>query len=167
MKVTYSHIFNCDADTYWTKIFLDPDFNRSLYLDGLKFPEYEILEERDTGNTVVRRCRVLPKQDAPAVIQKAVGGKFSYVEEGTFDKTTKRYRFKVVTASMADKIHTDGEMRVEPAGDKRCKRIMDMNIEVKIFGIGGMVESFVSKSMQDSYDQAAAFTNKWIAEKKL
>ena len=47
------------------------------------------------------------------------------------------------------------------------KRIIDMTVEVKIFGIGGMVERFVSKSMQENYDQAATFTNKWIAETGL
>lgn len=167
MKATYSHVFNCDADTFWNKIFLDPEYNRALFLEGLKFPEYESLEERDTGTTVIRRCRVRPKQDAPAAIQKIVGGSFSYVEDGTFDKAAKRYRFKVITATMADKIRSEGELRVEPAGDKRVKRIIDMTVEVKIFGIGGMVESFVSKSMQDNYDQAATFTNKWIADKGL
>ena len=167
MKATYAHEFHCDADTFWNKIFLDPEYNKALYLQGLGFPEYEVLEERDTGNTVVRRVRVVPKQDAPAAIQKLVGGKLAYVEEGTFDKTAKRYRFKVVSGAMADKVRTDGELRIEPVGDKRVRRVFDMNVEVKIFGVGGMVESFVGKSLQENYDAAAKFTNKWIADKGL
>jgi len=167
MKASYSHTFNTDADTFWNKIFLDAAYNKALYLEGLKFPEYEVLEERDTGSSVVRRVRIVPKQDAPAAIQKLAGGRVAYTEEGTFDKNAKRYRFKVVTASMADKIQTSGEIRVEPAGEKKIRRIIDMTFEVKIFGVGGMVESFIGKSMSESYDAAATFTNKWIAEKGL
>ena len=167
MKVTISHEFNCDADTFWNKVFFDPEFGQAVYKGELGFPQYEVIEDRDEGNERVRRIRVMPKQEAPAAVQKLVGGAFSYVEEGRFDKTTKRYRFRVVPSAMGDKIRTDGELRVETLGPKKIRRLVDMTIEVKIFGIGGMVEGFVSKSTQDSYARAAAFTNRWIAEKNL
>jgi hypothetical protein len=167
MKVTISHDFNCDPDTFWTKIFFDPEYNRALYKDALQFPEYTVLEERDAGGEVVRRVRVTPKQEAPAAVQKLVGGAFSYVEEGRFDKAGKRYRFRVVPSTLGDKIKSEGELRAEPAGPGKMRRIVEMTIEVKIFGVGGIVEGFVSKSMQESYAQAAAFTNKWIADKGL
>ncbi|MEI8255271.1 MAG: DUF2505 domain-containing protein [Deltaproteobacteria bacterium] len=167
MKATYAHEFNCSAATFWERIFLSDEFNRALYIDELKFPEYTVVESRDTGDTIIRKCRVTPKQDAPAAVQKLLGGKLQYVEEGVYDKAAGRYRFKVVTASMGDKVKTEGEFRVEPLGDKRIRRVVDMNIEVKIFGVGGMVEGFIGKSTQESYDAAAKFTNKWIAEKGL
>ena len=167
MRVTISHEFDTDPDTFWDKIFFDREYNEALFKRGLEFPEYEILESRDEGSRVVRRVRVVPKQEAPAAVQKLVGGRFSYVEEGTFDKATKRYAFRVVPSSMPDKVRTDGELRVESVGPKKLRRVVDMTIDVKIFGVGGIVEGFVSRSMQDSYAQAAAFTNKWIAEKNL
>ncbi len=167
MKATITHEFACDVATYVNKIFLNDDFNRALYLGELKFPEYEVLESRDTGNTFIRRCRVTPKQDAPAAIQKLLGGRLQYIEEGTFDKTTRHYKFKVVTPSMGDKVKTEGDLRIEVVNDKRVRRVVDTTVEVKIFGVGGMVEGFIGKSMQDSYDAAARFTNKWIAEKGL
>lgn len=167
MKITISHEFSTDPETFWSKIFFDPEYNRTLYLQGLKFPEYELLEEHDNGSEVVRKVRVTPKQEAPAAVQKLVGGRFSYVEEGRFDKTTRRYRFRVVPSTMADKIRAEGELRAEPVGPKTMRRVVDMTIEVKVFGVGGIVEGFVSKSMQESYAQAAAFTNHWIADKGL
>jgi hypothetical protein len=167
MKITISHDFHTDPETFWSKLFLDPEYNRALYKEGLQFPDYEVLEERDTGTEVVRRVRVTPKQEAPAAVQKLVGGRFSYVEEGRYDKASQRYRFRVVPATMADKIKAEGELRAEPAGAGRMRRVVDMTIEVKVFGIGGIVESFVAKSMQDSYAQAATFTNRWIADKGL
>lgn len=167
MKLTIAHEFHTDVDTFWSKLFFDPVYNRALYIDALKFPEYNLLEEKDQGSTVLRRVRVTPKNEAPAVVQKVVGGNFSYVEEGTFDKATKRYRFKAIPDKMADKFVSSGELRAEPLGDKRCRRVAEMNIEVKIFGVGGMVESFIAKSMNESYEQVAAFSNRWITEKGL
>jgi hypothetical protein len=167
MKVSISHDFDVDADTFWNQLFFDDAFNRALYVDALRFPEWKVLENNDRGTEVVRRVRVMPKQEAPAAVQKLLGSSFSYTEEGTFDKNAKRYRFRVVPATMADKVRTEGEMRVESLGPKKCRRSVDVNIDVKIFGVGGMIEGFVAKSTQDSYEQAAAFTRKWIAEKGL
>jgi len=166
MRVTISNDVNTDAETFWSRIFFDPEYNQALY-KSLGFPEAEVLEQRDDGGAIIRRVRVVPKNDAPAPIRKLVGDRFSYVEEGRFDKATKRFQFRVVTSAMADKIKTEGEMRAEVVGPKLMKRVTEMTIDVKIFGIGGMVEGFVSKSTQDSYAQAAAFTNRWIAEKGL
>ncbi len=166
MKVTISHEFQTDPDTFWSDVFFNPTFNEALYREGLGFPEYRVLEQRDDGSTLVRRVQVTPKQEAPAAVQKLLGGRFSYVEEGTFDRAKKVYRFRVVPASLADKIRAEGELRAEPAGPGRMRRVLEMTVEVKVFGIGGMAEGFVSKSMQESYAQAAAFTNRWLARPK-
>ena len=167
MKITISHDFNCDPETFWSKIFGNLEFDTALYRDELRFPGFEQLEARTDGDRMTRRCRITPRQDAPAPVQKLLGGQFSYIEEGSFDKKTQRYRFKIVPSSLADKLRIDGEMRSEPMGPGKMKRVAEINIEVKIFGLGGMVEGFVSRSMQDSYAQAAAFTNRWIASKGL
>lgn len=166
MKITISHEFSTDPDTYWSEIFFNEEFNAALYRDHLGFPEYRLLEQKEEGDLVKRRVQVTPKQEAPAAIQKLLGGRFSYVEEGTFDRAKKVYRFRVTPGSMADKIRAEGEMRAEKSGEGRMKRVLEMTVEVKVFGIGGMAEGFVSKSMQESYAQAAEFTNRWIAKKK-
>lgn len=167
MKITISHEFNINAEDFWSKIFFDEEHNSKLYKEHLKFPEYSVLEVKEDGNFIKRKVHVVPKQEAPAAVQKLLGGSFAYVEEGTFDKTRKTYALRVIPGKMADKIRTEGEFRVETLGPKKSRRIFDCTVEVKVFGIGGMIESFVAKSMQESYAQAAAFTNKWIETKGL
>lgn len=166
MKVTISHEYQTDPKTFWDRVFFDEAYNKALYVEGLGFPEYALLEQSDKGDSIHRRVRVTPRQEAPAAVQKLLGGRFSYVEEGTFDRATQRYRFRVVPATLADKIRAEGELRAEPAGEGRMRRVLEMTVEVKVFGIGGIAEGFVSKSMQDSYAQAAAFTNKWLAQQR-
>lgn len=167
MKVTISHEFAVDAETFWERCFLDEAFNRALYVDYLKFPAYELIESKDEGGKQRRRVRVMPRQEAPAPVLKALGGAFSYIEDGLLDRANNVYRFKVVPGTLAEKIRAEGEFRLEKTGPKSIRRVVDMTIEVKIFGIGGIAEGFVSKSMQDTYAKAAEFTNKYIAEKGL
>jgi hypothetical protein len=167
MKVTISHEFRTDADTFWERCFLDEAFNRALYVDSLHFPAYELIESRMEGDKLHRKVRVTPKQEAPAAIQKILGGAFSYVEQGVFDRAGNVYRFKVLPSSLQDKIRSEGEFRVEKTGPKSIRRVVEMTIEVKIFGVGGVAEGFVSKSMQDTYAKAAEFTNRYIADKGL
>jgi len=167
MKITITHDFDISAEDFWTKIVFDDEHNDALYKKHPKFPEYTLLENRDDGNFVHRKIRAMPKQEAPAVVQKLLGNSFAYTEEGRFDKAKKVYSIKVTPSTMSEKVKTTGEFRVEALGPKKCRRVFECTIEVKVFGVGGMVESFVSKSMQDSYTQAAAFTPQWIKDKGL
>jgi hypothetical protein len=167
MKVTISHEFQTTAESYWTHCFLDEAFNKALYVDTLKFPAYELLEGREEAGVYRRKVRVTPKQEAPAPVLKALGGAFSYIEQGALDRSKNVYRFQVIPGTLAEKIGAEGEFRLEKISEKSIRRVVDMTVEVKIFGIGGLAEGFVSKSMQDTYGKAAEFTKKYLRDKGL
>ncbi|MDP3276169.1 MAG: DUF2505 domain-containing protein [Deltaproteobacteria bacterium] len=167
MRVTISHEFRTSAETFWERCFLDEEFNRKLYLEYLKFPAYQLVESRQDGEKTLRKVRVTPNQEAPAPIKKLLGGAFAYVEEGVLDRAKNLYHFKVTPGTLADKIRSEGDFRLEKTSEKSVRRVIEMNIEVKIFGVGGVAEGFVSKSMQDTYARAAEFTSRYIAENHL
>jgi len=164
--VVIAHEFTTDVDTFLAKIFFDHEFNRQLYLVQLGFPEWLILNETDNGSEIVRQVKVSPKQDAPGPVQKLLGDRFSYIEDGKFDKATKQYRFKITPSSMAERINTSGVMRIETIQPKRIRRVIELDIEVKIFGVGGMIESYTAKATKESYDKTATFTQKWLTERE-
>ncbi|MEM9195703.1 MAG: DUF2505 domain-containing protein [Myxococcota bacterium] len=164
---TVRHTFNCDVDTFWEKIFLDPEFNKELYLKELNFDGYDVLEERDEGDKLHRRIRTAPRSEAPKAVKKVLGDSLSYVEEGFLDRAEKKYRYKVIPSTLADKSDIGGELWAEPRGEGKCERICRVNIKIKVFGVGKLVESFVEKTTADSYDQAAVFTNKFIERQGL
>ena len=56
--------------------------------------------------------------------------------------------------------------RVEPAGEGKCRRIADISMEAKVFGVGGMLESTTEKNMRQGYDASARFMNQWIRDGK-
>jgi hypothetical protein len=165
---TIRHTFDVDVDTFWNEVFFDADFNRKLYLEALGFKTYDVVEEKkDPDGTVHRKVRQTPRSDAPAVVKKLVGDEISYVEEGRFDPTKKRWSYTITPSKLPDKIKIGGEFWVEPKGEGKIERLCTVDLSVKIFGVGGAVESFIEKQTKDSYDKAALFTRKFIEERGL
>ena len=66
-KFTMTHEFNCSVETYWKKLQFDDEVNNTLYKKTLGFPEYTVLEQRDGESEIVKRVKVTPKIDMPAV----------------------------------------------------------------------------------------------------
>ncbi|MSP24185.1 MAG: DUF2505 domain-containing protein [Myxococcales bacterium] len=163
-KLTLRHELNCSVDNFW-RVFFDKDFNTSLFTKELRFPAYSILDqtEKPTGE-ITRRVSGQPKMNAPAAVQKLLGDSFRYDEEGRLDPVTRIWRFTMKPSTLADKLRTEGTVRCEPLGEGKCRRIAEIEIEVKIFGLGGMMESFTENEMKAGWDASAAFMNRWLKE---
>src|SRR5262249_47704120 len=120
VKFTLTHEIDCAVETFW-KIFFDRPFNEALFREGLSFPRFEIVEQRESDKEIYRKVSGTPKMDAPAPVAKLLGPGFGYVEEGTFDKATRTWSYKITPSALADKLRNEGVMRVEPAGEGRCR----------------------------------------------
>ena len=105
--------------------------------------------------------------DLPGPVKKVIGDRLAYTEEGTFDKKSKRYTFKVTPSTMADKTKVSGELWVEKIGDKKIRRMCRISVEVKVFMVGGMVEDRIMQDLRSSYDNSTAYTNQYIKENGL
>ncbi len=168
MQFTVKHSIETDPDTFWDKIFFDDEYNRALFLDYLRFSEYRVLSfEREDDGTIRRRLEIAPRVEIPKAIKKVLGDSANYVEEGSFDPIAKKWIFVIIPHVASNKIKTRGELRAEARGEKRFERICVINTEVKVFGVGRLVEEMIEKQTRSSYDQAAVFTNKWIRDKGL
>ncbi len=165
-RFTLTHEFNCSVDTFW-KLNFDREMNEAMFKQGLGFPDYQVIELKDTDAEIFRRTVATPKMDLPGVVQKALGSSFRYTEETRFNKSTKVCTFKGIPSTMADKLTTEGSFKVETLGANRCKRTIDFSVDAKIFAVGGVFEETAEKNMRQSYDVSARFMNKWIAEKNL
>jgi hypothetical protein len=161
-KFTLTHEIKCDVDTFW-KTFFDKTFNEKLYRERLGFPAFDITEQRETETSIIRKAGGQPKMNVPAPVAKLLGSNFRYTEEGTFDKATKVFRFKTIPSVMSDKIRNEGTVRVEAIGDgKRVRRVTEITVEAKIFGLGGMIESSTEKQMRDGWDASATYMNTYL-----
>jgi hypothetical protein len=161
-KFTVTHEINCDAETFW-KTFFDKGFNEKLYREALGFPRFEIVDQKETDSQITRKVAGTPKMEMPGPVAKLIGPGFSYIEDGTFNKATKLWQWKLTPSSLADKMRNEGSLRIEPVGDKKVRRIAEMIIEAKIFGVGGLIESSAEKQLRQGWDQSAVFMNKYLA----
>ena len=162
VKITVTHEIDCDADTFW-KTFFDERFNKALYLDHLGFSEHRIVEKRETDTQVTWKVSAKPKLSLPGPVAKLIGDNFRYTEEGTLDRASGTWRFKVIPSVQADKVRTEGVMRVEAAASGKVRRVCEFTVEAKIFGVGGLMESSAEKQLRDGWDNSAAFMNKFLA----
>lgn len=164
-KFTVTHEIRCNVETFW-KVFFDKDFNEKLYLEALGFPEYKTLEQNETDKQITRKVRAQPKMSLPGPVAKLFGSGFSYVEEGSLDKGTQVWRWKLNPSTLADKLRTEGVVRVEAIGDDKVRRVAEIEIEAKIFGVGGLIESSAEKQLREGWDASAAYMNKYIEAAK-
>jgi Protein of unknown function (DUF2505) len=163
-KFTLNHEIRCDADTFW-KVFFDKEFNERLFREALGFPEFNITEQKETETQIIRSVAGKPKMNMPGPIMKLLGDNFRYREDGTFDKATRVWRWKMVPSVLTEKIRQEGILRVEPAGEGKVRRIADVTMEAKIFGIGGLMESASEKQFREGFDKSAEFMNQWVTKK--
>lgn len=169
MRYTIKHTIETDLETFWSKLFFDPEFNRSMFLDHLGFTSYRVLEDRtDPDGTRHRRVESTPKVELPAPARKLFGDNLSYTEVGRFDPSTKHYFVDALPPKVAgDKVKTTSEIWAEPVSDKRIERIVTVDCSVKVFGLGTLLEGIIEQQTRDNYAKAAEYTNRWIREKGL
>lgn len=162
------HTFDCDVDTFWKKVFRNPEFNRELYLEQLRFDAYDVEDEHeDEQGRFHRRVSITPRADAPAVVRKALGSSLSYIEDGVWEPSDGKYHYKIIPSKMADKSTIKGALWVEPEGEGKCVRHCEMEITVRVFGVGKIIEGYVEKTTRESYESAATQTQRWLRDKGL
>lgn len=167
-EIRVTHEFACDETTYWEKCFFDEEYNRALFLGELGFPKWAVTKNEVTDATIKRRLEIEPKTgDIPGPMKKLIGEKMGYSEEGVFDRKTRRYTYSITTYAMPDKTKINGIFYVEKVGDKRIRRVCETRCDVKVFGVGGLVEDRILGDTRANFEAAARFTAKWIADKGL
>jgi hypothetical protein len=162
-KITLRHEINCSVDHFW-KVFFDKEFNQKLFVEELGFPEYETLEQTETDASIKRRVRGRPKLSLPGPLKKLLGDSFGYEEDGTFDRKSGVWKWKMKPNTLADKLRTEGKVICEPIGADKCRRIADIEMEAKVFGLGGLLEGTSEKEMTQGWNNSATFMNRWLKD---
>lgn len=167
-RIRIEHDIDCTEEAFW-KLFLDADYNKALFRDYLKFPRWEVVRNEDRGGILHRTVEVEPfVGELPGPIKKVVGDNISYREVGELDLARRRYALQVIPGRLADKLKVSGEQSTAAStSEGRCRRIFTATVEVKIFGVGGLIEKRIAADLQKSYDLSAKFTNRYIKEQSV
>jgi hypothetical protein len=161
--VSERFVVPCDCETFW-RLFLDEAYIKALFLEELKFKDLTILELTPT----TRKVRAVPSMNLPAVLEKLVGDSFAYEEHGTLDRAKNEWTWRMLQPEQPDGkkkkelVTTRGTIRVSPAADGKCSRTDEVQIEGKMFGVGGIIESTVEKEMRSVWTKELAFIERWL-----
>ncbi|NOU29340.1 MAG: DUF2505 family protein [Polyangiaceae bacterium] len=160
-KLELTHEIECSLDAFWSGFF-DPALNAKLFLEGLGFRDYKTVSQKETDDKIVRTTAVEPTLSLPPALSKLLGSSFRYSEEGTFDKATKVWRWKLVPSAMADKIRVEGVLRATELGPEKVRRDIELQIEAKVFMVGGLIEETFQKQLSQGWTKGADIQNQWL-----
>ena len=165
-RFTIRHTFDIDLEGYWRDVFFDPEYNRRLYTEALAFKRYELVDQATHADgSVTRTARFEPPFEVPGPAQRVLGPSLGYTELGRFDPAQKRWSYTITPRVLPDKMTSRGTFWVEPRGTDRVERFAEVEVSVKILGLGTLLEAFIERVTRESYDKAGAFTQLFLRER--
>jgi hypothetical protein len=162
MKFHVEHTFRGIDLPAYERLFFDEPFNIELCKHTKLGRTLVKLEDKDGRR--LRVVRVAPERDIPAPVAKVLGTtKLEFTESVDYQLGAGSARWSSEPSILRDKVESRGtfSFQVAPGG---VRRVVDGVVNVKIFGVGGLVERFVVADIEKSYDKAAEFTQRWIDE---
>ena len=164
-RFTLTQRLDCSEAEHW-RLFFDPEFERGLYLDHLRFPKYELLDQREDDATLHRREKVTPRLDVPGPVAKFLGSSFGYVEDGTYDKQKRVWRCRILPNVAGDKLACEMTVTVADTGPDQARRTVEGTVDARIFAIGGLVEGAFEKSLRQGWDDSAVYINQLVRSRR-
>jgi hypothetical protein len=158
MKISTEAVYNCTPEQYWQHFF-DEESRRRQEVEGCGSQVFRVLEKSTREGKLFQRAEAVDRTDAPAAVRKLLGETTRVVEEALWEPGSNVVHLTYTPERMTNRIRMAGTQRTEALGDGRCRVIADFEVEVQIFGIGGMVERLLAKELPARHRKAAAHFN--------
>ena len=157
MKVSTTEVFRCPVEKYFEEYF-NPEgrHRRVVGAGGVSFTAKEVRREAPEWTM---RAELVEKLNAPAAIRKLFGETNRFEEESRWVVGTRMIEVKVRPDRMRDKLSIQMRYQMESLADGTCRVTLEMDIQARIFGIGGLVEKMAAKEMPHAFSKDAAFFN--------
>ncbi|MFT3926026.1 MAG: DUF2505 family protein [Myxococcales bacterium] len=166
MHTRIENVLQVTPEVFWKHLFFDADFNRDLYRE-LGFEAYEVQALETLPDGRVRRVlRAEPPLNAPSMIKSRLKGRVFYTEEGIYDPVRGVWEFANESSVASDSTRVSGSIRAEPHPEGML-HVVELDIEVKAFGLGAVVERVIEKNTRDSYRVSTEFVNRYARERGL
>lgn len=156
MKLALDYTWACTPESFW-ELYFDPLFVVRLHLEGLGSTSAEVVaQEGDLTSGLVRTLRYSQRPNAPAPVRKIFGEEIVTTEVSTFDPSSSSTTFTVTPGTMADKTRISGAIALNVDGGRTTERF-SLEAQVKIFGVGPIVERFIEHQARDIQERSVAF----------
>lgn len=162
MRVKAEAIYKCRPSCYFEKHF-DAEGRVKREIEGCGAVSFKIISSTRKDGVARLVAEMTEKMDAPAPIRKLLGETTMVEEDSTWKEGTNVIKVVYRPEKMRNKISMSGEFRCEPHGQDACKVFLDLEINVKIFGLGGTIEKMVAKDIPGRLERDAVYFNEQIA----
>jgi hypothetical protein len=159
-RIQQTTILPCSPRRFWS-VLLDPTYARALLLDGLGFAGVDVLESTE----VVRKLRIVPRMNLPAVLERIVGDAFAYEEHGLLDREKNEWSWRMVhpaSSRLPELIATKGTVKLVDRGSEESERQEEIVFEGKLFGLGGVIEGAAEKEARSAWGKELPFLEEWL-----
>ena len=163
MKLLVDTLFKNVTLDRFVDVYFSEDFNnRVAAVSGLK--SRKLVEEKiHPDGSRDRRVRMEPNVTLPAAIQKWVGNEtITYDEVSHYDAAKKTVTYRI-DSKANDRVKVNGVITFLAEGSG-VRRKIDGNIEVKVFGVGAVIEKFVEGEVQKGYERLGVFLQQVLDE---
>lgn len=163
MRFVVDHVFHgTDVDRF-AEVYFSEEFNEAVApITGMK--ERRLVEERrDPDGKLHRRVRLAPDVSLPGPLQKLVGKEaITYDEVAVYDPAAREARYRIEHKA-GDRLEVKGVVRFLPV-EGGVRRVIEGDVDVRVFGVGGLVERFIESEVKKGYEKIAAFLQRWLDE---
>ena len=157
MRIHCEHEILLPASAFWDLIHA-PAYEAAV-AEAVGLRAYQELERREEPDAVYRKLRVeadLPESLRGLLRKVGFEGPAGYEEEQWRHLQRREVRWRMTPGAFADRARIEGTVRVEPRGRARCVRVLEGVVELRFFGIGGMLERTAVSMVTDAYAKGAA-----------
>ena len=166
MRARIENVFHVTPATFWEVLFFDDEYNNRLYAE-LGFDAVEVRGvEKLLDGRVRRSIRCEPPVKAPEILKKRIQNKLAYEEEGFYDPRGPRWDFRTISNVAPESTKIGGSITAEPH-EHGMLHIVELDINISVFGLGGLIEKVLEKNIRESYRVTTRFTNAYVVEKGL
>nr|HEX4315000.1 DUF2505 domain-containing protein [Kofleriaceae bacterium] len=157
----FEHVFRTAGVADVFAAYFDAEHQRRQD-DVLAIASREVLDLTDGGDVLVRRCRVVPQRQLPAVVRPFVAGELAYVETATWRRRDDLIELDIQPSLLGGRARITGTYKLEQRGADAVHRRYAGEVRVDLPLIAGRVERGIAAEFAAGVPKAAAVTQHWL-----
>ena len=158
---SFEHVFAAQSPTAVIEAYFDA--GHQIEQDrAIEIIEREVLELVDTGDTLTRKTRVVPRRQLPSILKPFSSGPLHYIETVTWRKTENVIVIEIRPSLMGGRARISATYRLECVSPGSIRRRYAGEVSVDVALLSGRVERGIVAEFERSMPLAAECTQAWL-----
>ena len=143
----------------------DEEANQYVIEKHPEIIDLKVLERKESSGKIHGKLEYTMDVPMPGPVKKVLGSeKNGFIVELTIDTRDDSGIMKVIPNVLPDKIKVEGRTYFEKSGD-HWLQYLEGDLNVKIFGVGKVVEKFIQGKFRTSFGEESRLRNEFMHKK--